>query len=65
MINRVQSPPLTDKEKELRGALPRAARPKKASTIILWKGPRRARATSSIKAMTPFAPQVSYLILAA
>jgi len=40
MMNRVQSSPLTDKEKELRGALPRAARPKKASTIILWKGPR-------------------------
>ena len=36
----MKSPALTDKEKELRDALPRAARPKKASTIILWQGPR-------------------------
>lgn len=36
----IKSPPLTDKEKELRDALPRAARAKKASTIILWQGPR-------------------------
>ena len=39
-MNRMKSPALTDKEKELRDALPRAARPKKASTIILWQGPR-------------------------
>ncbi len=36
----IKRPVLTEKEKELRNALPRAARPKKASTIILWKGPR-------------------------
>lgn len=36
----IKSPPLTAREKELRDALPRAARPKKASTLILWQGPR-------------------------
>ncbi len=36
----MKSPPLTDKEKKLRDALPRAARAKKASTLILWQGPR-------------------------
>ena len=36
----MKSPALTDKEKGLRDALPRAARPKKASTIVLWQGPR-------------------------
>jgi 8-oxo-dGTP pyrophosphatase MutT (NUDIX family) len=32
--------PLTKKERALRDALPRPARPKKAATLILWKGPR-------------------------
>lgn len=36
----MKSVPLNDKEKQLRDALPRAARPKKAATIILWQGPR-------------------------
>lgn len=40
MIKRLDHPRLTDKEKEQRSALPRAVRPKKASTIILWQGPR-------------------------
>lgn len=39
-MNRIESPPLTEKEKELRDALTRPARPKKAATIILWQGPR-------------------------
>lgn len=34
------SPPLTQTEKALRDALPRPARPKRAATLILWKGPR-------------------------
>jgi len=33
-------PPLTQAEQALREALPRPARPKKAATLILWKGPR-------------------------
>lgn len=32
--------PLSEKELAMREALPRAARPKKAATIILWHGPR-------------------------
>lgn len=36
----MKPPTLTDKEKAMRNALPRAVRPKKAATLILWKGPR-------------------------
>ena len=39
-MTEMRPPRLTDKEKELFDAMTRPARPKKASTIILWQGPR-------------------------
>ena len=41
MIFKVERVELTTEEKALREALPRAVRPKKAATLILWKGSRQ------------------------
>ncbi len=36
----MKPPALTEREKQLRDALPRPARPKKAATLMLWRGPK-------------------------